>query len=148
VLLCLFDCFELHEQFFSYLGAVTITGDRAVNLDLWLAIWAFSSEGSFTCQTDSGPPFLRSYSKDLWFLLLNAVLLAKKQLLPIFNILGLTWPARVGLKLATSQMLNRSTTTWLPQPVLSCACISWQWLGKNNEIVYRWHKTFLSLVAI
>jgi hypothetical protein len=27
-------CFELHEQFFSYLAAVIITGDRAANLDL------------------------------------------------------------------------------------------------------------------
>jgi hypothetical protein len=36
-----------HEQFFSYLVAVTITGDRAANLDLRLALMAFSSEGSF-----------------------------------------------------------------------------------------------------
>jgi hypothetical protein len=59
-------CFELHEQFFSYLAAVTITGDRAANLDLCLALTAFSSEGSFTCHTycNTGPPFLRSYPKD------------------------------------------------------------------------------------
>jgi hypothetical protein len=30
---CLFDYFEPHEQFFSYLAAVTITDDRAANLD-------------------------------------------------------------------------------------------------------------------
>jgi hypothetical protein len=30
---CLFDCFQLQEQFFSYLAAVTITDDRAENLD-------------------------------------------------------------------------------------------------------------------
>jgi hypothetical protein len=29
---CLFDCFESHEQFFSYLATVTITGDGAANL--------------------------------------------------------------------------------------------------------------------
>jgi hypothetical protein len=60
---CLFVCFETHEQFFSYLATVTITGDRAANLDLCLALTAFSSEGSFTCHTycDTGPPFLRSY---------------------------------------------------------------------------------------
>jgi hypothetical protein len=39
--------FEPHEQFFSYLATVTITGDRAANLDLCLALTAFSSEGSF-----------------------------------------------------------------------------------------------------
>jgi hypothetical protein len=30
----LFVCFELHEQFFSYLATVTITDDGAANLDL------------------------------------------------------------------------------------------------------------------
>jgi hypothetical protein len=35
---CLFVCFLLHEQFFSYLAAVTITGDGAANLDLCLAL--------------------------------------------------------------------------------------------------------------
>jgi hypothetical protein len=40
---------ESHEQFFSYLATVTITGDRAANLNLCLAITsiAFSSEGFF-----------------------------------------------------------------------------------------------------
>jgi hypothetical protein len=37
-----FVCFQPHEQFFSYLAAVTITGDRAANLDLCLALTAFS----------------------------------------------------------------------------------------------------------
>jgi hypothetical protein len=50
-LYCLFVCFESHEQFFSYLATVTITGDRAANFDLGLALAAFSSEGSFTCHT-------------------------------------------------------------------------------------------------
>jgi hypothetical protein len=45
----LFVCFESHEQFFSYLATVTITGDGATNIDLCLALTAFSSEGSFTC---------------------------------------------------------------------------------------------------
>jgi hypothetical protein len=40
---CLF-CFESHEQFFSYLATVTITGDRTANLDLCLALTAFSSK--------------------------------------------------------------------------------------------------------
>jgi hypothetical protein len=59
---------------------------------------AFSSEGSFTCHTycDTGLPFLRLYPKDQWFSLLNAVLLAKEQSLPILNVLGLTRPARAG----------------------------------------------------
>jgi hypothetical protein len=30
---CLFACFELNEQFFSYLAAATIAGDRTANLD-------------------------------------------------------------------------------------------------------------------
>jgi hypothetical protein len=33
---CLFVCFESHEQFFSYLATVTLTGDGAANLDLCL----------------------------------------------------------------------------------------------------------------
>jgi hypothetical protein len=76
----LFDCFEPQEQFFSYLAAVTITGDGAANLDLCLALTAFSSVVCFTCHTscDTGT-LLRSYTKDLWFSLLNAVLLAKEQ---------------------------------------------------------------------
>jgi hypothetical protein len=47
---CLIISFESHEQFFSYLATVTIIGDRAANLDLCLALTAFSSEGSFMCQ--------------------------------------------------------------------------------------------------
>jgi hypothetical protein len=58
---CSFDCFDPHEQFFCYLAVVTITGNRAANLDLCLAFTAFSSEGSFTCHAycDTKPPFLR-----------------------------------------------------------------------------------------
>jgi hypothetical protein len=43
--------FELHEQFFSNVAVVTITGDhgdRAANLDQCLALTAFSSKDSFT----------------------------------------------------------------------------------------------------
>jgi hypothetical protein len=91
----------LFEQFFSYLVTVTITGDRAANLGLCLALTAFSNEGSFTCHTycDTGPSFLRSYPKDPWVLLINAVLLTKEQSLPILNVLGLMQPAREGLEL-------------------------------------------------
>jgi hypothetical protein len=61
----LFVCFESHEQFFSYLATVTITGDGAANLDLCLALTAFSSEGSFTCHTycDTGPLFFKVISE-------------------------------------------------------------------------------------
>jgi hypothetical protein len=37
IFVCLF-VFELHEQFFSYLAAAIITGDRAANLYLCLAL--------------------------------------------------------------------------------------------------------------
>jgi hypothetical protein len=112
LIVCLFVCFESHEQFFSYLATVTITGDRAANLDLFLALAAFSSEGSFTCHTycDTG----RSYPKDPWFRL---YLLAKEQSLPILNVLSLTRPARAGLELTTYRLLSESTTTRLRQPV-------------------------------
>jgi hypothetical protein len=121
VVMIFFICFESHEQFFSYLATVTIAGDRAANLDICLALTAFSSEGSFTCHTycDMGPLFLRSYPKDPWFYLLNAVLLAKKQSLPILNVLGLTRPARAGLELTTYRLLSENTTTRLRQPVSS-----------------------------
>jgi hypothetical protein len=39
---CLFVCFELHEQFFSYLATVTIASDRGANLDLCLALTALA----------------------------------------------------------------------------------------------------------
>jgi hypothetical protein len=41
----------LFEQFFRSLVVVTIAGDRAANLDLFLALAAFSSESSFMCHT-------------------------------------------------------------------------------------------------
>jgi hypothetical protein len=64
--ICLYVCLDSYDQFFSYLAAVSITGDRAANLGLCLELTAFSSEGSFACHTycDTGPPFLRSYPKD------------------------------------------------------------------------------------
>jgi hypothetical protein len=40
-----FVCFDSHEQFFRYLATVTITDDRAANLDLCLALTAFSNKG-------------------------------------------------------------------------------------------------------
>jgi hypothetical protein len=43
-MLSLFECFELHEPFFSYLEAVTITGDMDANLDVLLTLTAFNSE--------------------------------------------------------------------------------------------------------
>jgi hypothetical protein len=88
---CLFVCFLfwVARAIFqlSELATVTITGDGVANLDLCLALTVFSSEGSFTCHTycDTEPPFLRSYSKDPWFYLLIAVLLAKEQSLPILT---------------------------------------------------------------
>jgi hypothetical protein len=47
---------------FSYLAVVTIIGDRAANLDLCVALLAFSSKGSSTCLTccDTAPPFLKT----------------------------------------------------------------------------------------
>jgi hypothetical protein len=87
-LICLFEiCLKSYEQFFIYLTVVTITVDGTANLHLCLALTAFSSKNSFTCQTccDTGPTFLRPYAKDLWFSPLNAVLLAKEQQLPILT---------------------------------------------------------------
>jgi hypothetical protein len=62
----LFVCLGPHEQFFCYLAALTIPGDRAANLDLCLALMAISSEGSFTCHTycDTALRFIRSHPKD------------------------------------------------------------------------------------
>jgi hypothetical protein len=78
-------------KFFSYLAVVTISYDMAANLDICLALMAFSSEGSFRYHTycGTGSPFLRSCPKDPRFSLLNAVLLAKEKSLPTLNVLGL-----------------------------------------------------------
>jgi hypothetical protein len=60
---CLFVCLtvlsEPHEQFFSSLAAVTITGDRTENLDPCLALRAFSSEGFFYSATSTATRDLR-----------------------------------------------------------------------------------------
>jgi hypothetical protein len=59
-------CFELHEQFFSYLATVTIQTYAT-------AFAAFGSEVLFHTYCDNGPPFLRSYPKDPSFKFPNAV---------------------------------------------------------------------------
>jgi hypothetical protein len=43
----LFVCLQPHEQFFSYLAAVIITGDRAANLGLCSPLRAFEQGGIF-----------------------------------------------------------------------------------------------------
>jgi hypothetical protein len=55
----LFVLFQVAQAIFSYLAAVTITGDRTANLGLCLALTAFSSKGSFMCHTycDTVPVF-------------------------------------------------------------------------------------------
>jgi hypothetical protein len=113
--------FRLNEQFFSYMylaGHHCRLEDCKFRPTCMLSTYS-CSEGSFMCHTycDMGPPFLRSYPKDLWFSLLNAVLLMKEQSLPILKVLGLTWLVPAGLELTTSQLLTKSTTTRLQQPV-------------------------------
>jgi hypothetical protein len=130
VCFCLFGFFWVARAIFQLAGDCHHYRWQAANLDLCLALTAFSSEGSFTCHTycDTGPPFLRPYPKDPWFYLLNDVLLAKKQSLPILNVLGLTRPARAGLELTTSRLLSESTTTRLRQPVSTpCKVFSKYW---------------------
>ena len=80
---CLFVCFELHEQFVSYLAAVTITDDKGANLDLCLTLTAFNSKGSFTCQ---------------------------EAITTYFKRLRLTRPTRARLELTTLCLLSESTT--------------------------------------
>jgi hypothetical protein len=65
IFVCLF-VLSRRSNFSGFLATVTITNDRAANLDLCLALTAFSSEGSFMQHTncDKGPLFLRSYPKD------------------------------------------------------------------------------------
>jgi hypothetical protein len=65
-LLCLFVCLKPHEQFFSYLAAVTITGDMAANLGLWSALRAFEEGGIFIVPhlLRHGPGFIQSHPKD------------------------------------------------------------------------------------
>jgi hypothetical protein len=48
IFVCLIDCLQPHGQFFSYLEPVTITDDKAANLDVCLELIDLSSEGPFT----------------------------------------------------------------------------------------------------
>jgi hypothetical protein len=63
--ICLFICFNRTNNFSAIwrLSSLPATGLQ----NLCLVFTAFSIEGSFTCHThcDTGPPFLRSYPKDL-----------------------------------------------------------------------------------
>jgi hypothetical protein len=115
----MFVCFESQIAIFQLSGDSHHCWRQGCKFWPCLTLTAFSSEGSFTCHTycDTGPPFLRSYPKDPWFYLLNVMLLAKEQSLPILNVLGLTRPARAGLELTTYRLLSESTTTRLRQPV-------------------------------
>jgi hypothetical protein len=108
IIKCLFVCFESHEQFFSYLATVTIAGDRAANLDLYLALTAFGSKvhRTFVYKVISERPVI---------LTSECCALGKGATTTILNVLGLTRPARAGLELTTSHMLSESTTTGLPQ---------------------------------
>jgi hypothetical protein len=66
--ICLFVClFIAMVASFRYPVAVTITGGKAANLDLCLALMTFRSEGSFTCHTycDTTSRFIRFHLKDL-----------------------------------------------------------------------------------
>jgi hypothetical protein len=56
----LFVYSHLSNFFYSYPAAVTISGDRAANLDLCLALMAFSSNGSFHA-TPAATPDLGLY---------------------------------------------------------------------------------------
>jgi hypothetical protein len=105
---CLFVCFESHEQFFSYLATVAITGDWAANLDLCLALTALSSEGSFTCHTycDTGPPFFKVISERPVILPSECRALGEGGITTYSRRL----PARAGLELTTYCLLSESTT--------------------------------------
>jgi hypothetical protein len=67
VCVCVF-LFCVARAIFSYLATVTITSDRAANLDLCLALTAFSSEGSFTYHTycNTGPPIRETRDSHFW----------------------------------------------------------------------------------
>jgi hypothetical protein len=61
----LFVCLKPHEQFFTYLVAVTVAGDRAANLGLCSALRAFEQGGIFIMpHLLRQPRFIRSHLKD------------------------------------------------------------------------------------
>jgi hypothetical protein len=118
-IVCLFVCFEAHEQFFSYLVTVTITGDGAAKLDLCLALTAFSSEGSFTCHTycDTGPPFFKVISERPVILTSECRALGEGAITAYFKRLRFDAAGPSGARLTTSRLLSESTTTRIRQPV-------------------------------
>jgi hypothetical protein len=86
-------CLIVLSRNFQLSGGCHHTSYRAENLDPCLALTAFSSGSFFMGHTfcDTGPPFLIAYPKDPWLSLMNAVLLAKEQSLPILT----SWVSRV-----------------------------------------------------
>jgi hypothetical protein len=106
--ICFILLFIAARAIFTYLAAVTITGDRAANLDLCLAPMAFSSGFFFrvtATATRETSVFKVIYDR-------SVILTSKCRSLDdgatttYFNILGLTRPARTGLELTTSQVLS------------------------------------------
>jgi hypothetical protein len=69
-IICVFLCLFVYSRLSNFSAirraAVTITGDGTANLDLSVALMAFSSEGCSSCHTycDTGPWFIRSHLKD------------------------------------------------------------------------------------
>jgi hypothetical protein len=117
---CLFVCLESHEQFCSYLATVTITGDRAVNLDLCLTLTVQLLTVRVLLRvthTSTRDPFLRPYRKDPWFSITSEChALGKVAITTYFKRLRFDAVARVGFELTTYRMLSESTTARLPQP--------------------------------
>jgi hypothetical protein len=109
----LFDCFESHEHFFSYLVTVTITGDRAANLDLHVCLaLAALPLGLFYMphQLRRGTFVFKVISERPVILPSECRALGEGAVTTYFNVLGLK---RAGIEFMTSWMLSESTTTRL-----------------------------------
>jgi hypothetical protein len=100
---------------------------RAANLDLCLALTAFSSEGSFSCNTycDTGPRFIRSHPKD-------------RHQRPTVGSCSLVYRALIRIREFTWKILSFlnwvnflifSTFGWdmTALTAFSCLCFLWMW---------------------
>jgi hypothetical protein len=115
---CLFVLsFELDDQFYSYLVAITIASDRAANLNP--LNYSFQQWGFFLRATPTATWNFRFkvISERPVILTSECRALGEEIITAYFNVLGLRQPARTGLELTKFRMLSESTITRLQQPM-------------------------------
>jgi hypothetical protein len=82
---------------FSYLAAVTITGDRIANLDVFLALMAFNNEGFLRATPTAGTSIFKVISERPVILTSECCAFGEGAIPTYFNVLDFDAAARAGV---------------------------------------------------